>query len=147
MNVVTYCNIWLKCYINLFNWFGIVADGKRSSNVLANAIDKYTYFVLKNIKNKVYCFFETGVNCITAESSLMSTSQVSWSPCSMFNNFTNPIGTTVLKLPALYDTLLLNVTFIPPFLLFFTYIFSDYNINNLCLFVMFLLKNTLQTFI
>ena len=46
MTVVTYCNIWLKCYINLFDCFYIVADGKRGSNVLANAIDKLYLFLI-----------------------------------------------------------------------------------------------------
>ena len=43
MTDVTYCNIWLKCYITFCN---IVADGKRSSNVLVNTIDKFYLFLI-----------------------------------------------------------------------------------------------------
>ena len=57
MSFVTYCNIWLKCYIN---FLCIVADGKRGSNVLANAIVDFGYLILENIKKAkglVYSFF------------------------------------------------------------------------------------------
>ncbi len=47
MNFVTYCNIWLKCYITFCD---IVADGKRGSNVLARAIDKLWLIIFKKLK-------------------------------------------------------------------------------------------------
>ena len=147
MTYVTYCNIWLKCYIN---FLCIVADGKRSSNVLAIALNGFNLFLVKikkNIKNKVYSFFEFGVSVIVAPFSLMSISQVNWSPCLIFSNFTKPIGTTVLKLPALYDMLLLKVTFIHSFLFFFIYNYIVINIYILCLIVMIFIILTLQTFI
>lgn len=145
MYFVTYIVIWLKCYIN---FLCIVADGKRSSNVLAIALNFFYKSIKKiNIKNKLYSFLEVGINVIVAPFSLMSTFHDSWSPFSMFSNFTKPIGTTVLKLPALYDMLLLNVTFIHLLLFVFTYIYMVINIYILCLFVMIFLLLTLQTFI
>ena len=56
MTYVTYCNIWLKCYITFCD---IVADGKRGSNALAIALDIF-YIVFENIKKikeVVYSFF------------------------------------------------------------------------------------------
>lgn len=144
MSFVTYCNIWLKCYITFCD---IVADGKRGFNVLARAIGKFNNDIKKNIKNSVYSFFGSFVNVMIASSSLMSTSQVSWSPFSKFNNFTKPIGTTVLKLPPLYDMILLNVTFIPPYLSVFTYIYIDSIIYKLWINIWFSLMKTLHTFI
>lgn len=55
MSLVTYCNIWLKCYIN---FLCIVADGKRSSNVLAKALTLYLLF-LEVLKKICYLFSST----------------------------------------------------------------------------------------
>jgi len=58
MSFVTYCNIWLKCYIKLFNVFYIVAGVKRGSNVLANAIDVF-YHYYSNLNRICYLFSST----------------------------------------------------------------------------------------
>ena len=41
MNLVTYVTISLKCYINLFTWFGVVPKRMGSCDVLANAINDF----------------------------------------------------------------------------------------------------------
>lgn len=128
MSFVTYFNIWLKCYINLFNCYYIVADGKRSSNVLANAIVSYDIFVLKNIKkikDFVYSFFTV----TTILSSCEFTSQES---LLLFDSSKIPAiseGMVVLNdfdfgfCCITFDVTLNN--FIPPFLLFFVNIFVN----------------------
>ena len=148
MTYVTYNNIRLKCYIKVYAPYCIVRDVIGCSPILARAINFFYDSIEKiNIKNKFYSFLEVGINVIVAPFSLMSTFHVNWSPFSMFSSFTKPIGTTVLKLPALYDMLLLNVTFIHLLLFVFTYIYIVINIYILCLFVMIFLLLTLQTFI
>lgn len=61
MNLVTYVNIYGKCYLKLFNYFMIVLGERGSSNVLANAIDNFyrVLFTLKKNSNKYYSNFLT----------------------------------------------------------------------------------------
>ena len=61
MQFVTYCNIWLKCYLKLFNYFMIVLGERGISNVLAKAIDNFyrVLFTLKKNSNKYNSSFLT----------------------------------------------------------------------------------------
>ena len=126
MNVVTYCNIYLKCYITFCD---IVADGKRGSNVLANAIN-FLYTVFKNIKkikDDIYYSFLWMVT--TSSSSSADTIHVSLSFSDRFSVFTISPGIVVLKdfecdaCRFAVDSTSNN--FIPPYLLFFVYIFVN----------------------
>ena len=64
MKFVTYGNIWLKCYIN---FLCIVAGVKRSSNVLANAIDDFYLFFneLKKIEDYLLSSMYSVINWVT----------------------------------------------------------------------------------
>ena len=52
-SVVTYVNIRLKCYINLFTWFYIVPKRMGSCDVLANAINKLDESLIKKISKSI----------------------------------------------------------------------------------------------
>lgn len=85
---ITYCNIWLKCYITFCD---IVADGKRGSNVLANAInnfEKYLFLIKKNIKNYNFNFSTV----IVVPSGLTSTIHLTLSPAVISKNSTTSFG-------------------------------------------------------
>ncbi len=58
MIFVTIYYLWSKYYLNLIK---IVANGKRSLQSIAGAINKYHYFLQKNIK-KNYSFLHTFMN-------------------------------------------------------------------------------------
>lgn len=130
MYFVTYVNIWLKCYITFCD---IVADGKRGSNVLANAIAKFNLFLInkKNIKNRFYCFLFT---VTLSSSSSAETIQTSLSFADKFSAFAISPGIVVLKdfecgaCRFAVDSTSNN--FIPPYLLFFINIFV--NILYIC---------------
>ena len=62
MNFVSYCNIWLKCYITFCN---IVADGKRCPNVLVY-IRNFFYRVSNKLKkNHLFLATYSEINSIT----------------------------------------------------------------------------------
>lgn len=119
---VTYCNIWLKCYITFCN---IVADGKRGSNVLANAIDKLWLIIFKKLKSG-YSFF---VNRIII--SLFSADMVQRILSLSFKSNAFTISTGIVVLNDLeWDVCKFAVdsnsnNFIPPYLLFFVNIFVN----------------------
>lgn len=72
MNSVTNYYIWLKCYLNLFK---LVADGMRSYNVLAIALNDFYKVSKKNIIETVYPF----LMLIIMSLSSADTSHFSWS--------------------------------------------------------------------
>lgn len=125
MTYVTYCNIWLKCYITFCN---IVADGKRGSNVLAKAINVYdtVFDTIKKIK-KSYCSFFFMVTTSSLSSADTVHFILSFSDRSKV--FTISPGIVVLSdfecdaCRFAVDSTSNN--FIPPFLLFFVYIFVN----------------------
>lgn len=128
---VTNNYIWLKCYLNLFK---IVADGMRSLNALALAINHLCSFFKKNIKNinkKIQSFLLT---LITNSSSSAKIVQRSLSFSDSSNAFTISEGIVVLKdlecdaCKFAVDSTSNN--FIPPFMLFFINIFV--NILYIC---------------
>ena len=125
MSSVTYCNIWLKCYITFCD---IVADGKRCSNVLARAINfLYTVFEnIKKIKNRCYSFF---LMVTTSSFSSADTIHFILSFTDRSNVFTISPGIVVLSdLECDACRFAVDSTsnnFIPPFLLFFVYIFVN----------------------
>lgn len=118
MYFVTYCNIWLKCYITFCD---IVADGKRCSNVLAIAINDLWLIILKNIKK----YYSTFLTFTIVSPSMYSTVQFTESPISTPKNFITSFGMVVLpdKLFGLaieiFDSY--SNTFIPPILFFVIY--------------------------
>ena len=128
MQFVTYCNIWLKCYLKLFNYFMIVADGKRSSNVLVNTIGNFYKLIFeKNIKElkNFYSFFKVTIISLfwdwTSQDNL-----------SVFCNSSIPTiseGMVVLNdLDRGFCCITLDLTsnnFIPPYILFFINIFDN----------------------
>ena len=130
MTYVTYCNIWLKCYINFLY---IVADGKRCFNVLARAIDiLYTVFDnIKKIERNCYSFF---LMVTTSSSSSADTTHLILSFTDKSSVFTISPGIVVLSdfecdaCRFAVDSTSNN--FIPPFLLFLVYIFV--NILYIC---------------
>lgn len=119
MNFVTYCNIWLKCYITFCD---IVADGKRGSNVLAKAIDKLWLTLGEKLKN-IYSFFTFTVISLLSE----CTSQDNL--LSLLNSKipTISLGIVVRRLFEFgFCCIILDFTsnnFIPPILSFFVNIF------------------------
>lgn len=130
MTYVTYCNIWLKCYINFLY---IVADEKRSSNVLAIALD-FFYVIFDNIKKiegNCYSFF---LMVTTSSSSSADTTHLILSFTDRFSAFTISPGIVVLSdfecdaCRFAVDSTSNN--FIPPCLLFLVYIFV--NILYIC---------------
>lgn len=123
-NYITYCNIWLKCYITFCD---IVADGKRCSNVLAIAINYFCNSIKKiNIKNRFYSFFVT-LMIISLFSAEIVQRILSLSV--RFNAFTISTGIVVLN-DREWDVCKFAVdsnsnNFIPPYLLFVIYIFDN----------------------
>ena len=67
MQFVTYCNIWLKCYLKLFNYFMIVLGERGSFNVLAKAIDIFNLFfnLLKKFKGYLFSSIYSLINSVT----------------------------------------------------------------------------------
>lgn len=130
MTYVTYCNIWLKCYITFCD---IVADGKRGFNVLARALDIFlTVFEnIKKIERNCYSFF---LMVTTSSSSSAETTHCILSFTDKFNVFTISPGIVVLNdLECDACRFAVDSTsnnFIPPFLLFLVYIFV--NILYIC---------------
>ena len=121
MHVVTYCNIYSKCYINLFTWFCIVARGKRSSNVLVSVIANYGVSVFKNIKKYVN-YYKSFFTVTIKSSPWEDTSQTNVLASDIFMMFTISEGIVVLSD---FDFGFCNITldftsnnFIPPFLSF-----------------------------
>lgn len=123
MIFVTINNIWLKCYLN-FN--KIVADGMRSLNSLAVALNGIYSFLEKNINENVYSFLST---LTTNSSSSASIVQSNVSFTDKFNALTISEGIVVLKdfecdaCRFAVDSTSNN--FIPPFMFFFINIYDN----------------------
>ena len=122
MSFVTYCNIWLKCYITFCD---IVAGVKRGYNVLAKAIGDLWLITFKNFLI-FYSFFFT----VTLSSSFSAdTVHNILSLGERFNAFTISPGIVVLKdfecgaCKFAVDSDSNN--FIPPYLLFVINIFVN----------------------
>jgi len=91
MKLVTYVNIYGKCYLKLFNYFMIVLGERGSSNVLANAIDNF-YRVLFTLKKNSSEFYSNFLTMTDISPSVISTCQSILSPASIFNTFAISLG-------------------------------------------------------
>ena len=131
--LVTINYLWLKCYLSFclfveanIKKFKIVADGMRSFNALANAINKLYSFLEKNINENVYSFLST---LTTNSSSSASIVQSSVSFTDRSNALTISEGIVVLSdfecdaCRFAVDSTSNN--FIPPFMLFFINIYDN----------------------
>ena len=91
MHFVTYNNLWLKCYINLFTLFYIVTDGKRCSYILARDINKFNLVLL--IEKKLERFYKSNFSTHTIEpSEVFSRIYFTLSPFSMLRAVTISFG-------------------------------------------------------
>ena len=119
---VTNNYIWLKCYLNLFK---IVADGMRSSNVLARAIRNQYSFFKKNLNENVYSFLMLMMMLLSSA----FTSQDNLSSLVNSNIPTISDGIVVRNdFERGYCCITFDLTsnnFIPPFMLFFINIFDN----------------------
>ena len=133
MNSVTNNYLWLKYYLSFYLFayanirkFKIVADGMRSFNSLAGAINKIYSFLEKNINENVYSFLST---LTTNSSSSASIVQRIVSFTDRFNALTISEGIVVLNdLECDACRFAVDSTsnnFIPPFMLFFINIFDN----------------------
>lgn len=119
---VTNNYIWLKCYLNLFK---IVADGMRSSNVLAGAIRNQYSFFKKNLNENVYSF-------LMLMMMLLSSAFTSQDNLSSLVNSNIPTISDGIVVRNDFERGFCCITFdltsnnfIPPFMLFFINIFDN----------------------
>lgn len=88
MIFVTYYKYWLKCYLNVFTTLMIVPKRMGSTNVLANAIDKFNLFF--NDEKKLNQFYKSNFSTVTFPVS--SITHLTLSPGSMFKWSTISFG-------------------------------------------------------
>lgn len=119
---VTNNYIWLKCYLNLFK---IVADGMRSSKVLARAIRNQYSFFKKNLNENVYSF-------LMLMMMLLSSAFTSQDNLSSLVNSNIPTISDGIVVRNDFERGFCCITFdltsnnfIPPFMLFFINIFDN----------------------
>lgn len=119
---VTNSYIWLKCYLSFYK---IVADGMRSSKVLARAIRNEYLFLIKKLNENVYSFFKF-------TTMLLSSALTSQHNRSSLVNSKIPTISEGIVVRNDFERGFCCITFdltsnnfIPPFLLFFINIFDN----------------------
>ena len=119
---VTISYIWLKCYLNFYK---IVAEGMRSSKVLARAIGNEYLFLIKKLNENVYSFFKFTIM-------LLSSALTSQHNRSSLVNSKIPTISEGIVVRSDFERGFCWITFdltsnnfIPPFMLFFINIFDN----------------------
>ena len=119
---VTINNLWLKCYLKFYK---IVAEGMRSSKLLARAIRDEYLFLIKKLNENVYSFFKFTIMLLS--SALTSQHNLS----SLVNSKIPTISEGIVvrnDLERGFCCITFDLTsnnFIPPFMLFFINIFDN----------------------